>query len=136
DLRLVKRVIGLPGVVVDVRRDVVYVNGQALDYRPVGGESNAYVRDVIESFASLGEAGDSEHVVSLTRGGYLSDCPATEVPADSYFVLGDNRDNSADSRVIGFVPRAEIVGRSSSVVMSLDYEHAWMPRTDRFFHSL
>ena len=147
DLRLVKRVIGLPGDVVEVRRDIVYVNGEALDYSPLAAEgdaaNNAYVRDMVESFTSLDDiaeegkvADDTDHIVRLTRGGYLSDFTATEVPADSYFVLGDNRDNSADSRVIGFVPRAEIVGRSSSVVLSLDYEHAWMPRGDRFFHQL
>lgn len=154
DLRLVKRVIGLPGDVVEVRRDIVYVNGEALEYTPLeaseeGGSGSGYVRDVVESFAGLndslqeqpeGDAGvdetDTHHVVRLTRGGYLSDFAATQVPPGSYFVLGDNRDNSADSRVIGFVPRGEIVGRSSSVVLSLDYEHSWMPRGDRFFHPL
>ena len=139
DLRLVKRVIGLPGDVVEVRRDIVYVNGDALDYVPLevsadesSGAHQLYVRDVVESFGSE----DGQHMVRLTRGGTLSDFAATTVPADSYFVLGDNRDNSADSRVIGFVPRAEIVGRSSTVVLSLDHEHAWMPRGDRFFHTL
>jgi signal peptidase I len=51
-------------------------------------------------------------------------------------MLGDNRDNSADSRVIGFVPRSEFVGRSRSVVMSLDYEDYFLPRSERFFHAL
>ncbi|NTS78928.1 signal peptidase I, partial [Catenovulum sp. SM1970] len=56
--------------------------------------------------------------------------------ANHYLVLGDNRDNSADSRMIGFVPRAEIVGRSQSVVFSLDYENYFLPRTDRFLQPL
>lgn len=144
DLRLVKRVIGLPGDMVEVRRDIVYVNGVALEYSPLetiaqaGSEgvgqtaNNSYVRDMVESFTSE----DNRHIVRLTRGGPFSDFAAARVPDDAYFVLGDNRDNSADSRVIGFVPRAEIVGRSSSVVLSLDYEHSWMPRSDRFFHQL
>lgn len=142
DLRLVKRVIGLPGDVVEIRQDIVHINGAALAYAPPEsvpqdapaepGRRSGYVRDMVESFSSE----DTGHLVRLTRGGALSSFAAVTVPADSYFVLGDNRDNSADSRVIGFVPRAEIVGRSSSVVLSLDYEHSWMPRSDRFFRQL
>jgi|SRR5690606_23034208 len=142
DLRLVKRVIGLPGDVVEIRQDIVHINGEALAYAPPEsvpqdgpaepGRRSGYVRDMVESFPSE----DTGHLVRLTRGGALSSFAAVTVPADSYFVLGDNRDNSADSRVIGFVPRAEIVGRSSSVVLSLDYEHSWMPRSDRFFRQL
>lgn len=51
-------------------------------------------------------------------------------------VLGHGRDNSADSRVIGMVPRDEIVGRSKRVVMSLNYENYYIPRKNRFFHTL
>jgi signal peptidase I len=51
-------------------------------------------------------------------------------------MLGDNRDKSADSRVIGLVPRDEIIGRSRAVVMSLNYDNFYLPRLDRFFKSL
>jgi signal peptidase I len=50
--------------------------------------------------------------------------------------LGDNRDNSSDSRVIGFVPRDEIIGRAKKVVMSVDYENYYIPRWDRFWKTL
>jgi signal peptidase I len=58
------------------------------------------------------------------------------VPAGQYFVMGDNRDNSRDSRWIGCVPLDQIVGRSSRVAMSFDYQRYFLPRWERFFKPL
>jgi signal peptidase I len=58
------------------------------------------------------------------------------VPADMYFMLGDNRDNSADSRYFGFVPRRSIVGRATHVVVSLTPENYCIPRPGRFLAPL
>ena len=58
------------------------------------------------------------------------------IPEGYYLVMGDNRDNSADSRAIGLIPRAEIIGRSSTVVFSLDYENYLLPRAERFLKSI
>jgi signal peptidase I len=54
------------------------------------------------------------------------------LPAEQYLMLGDNRDNSLDSRYIGLVPRTELLGRATRVLVSLDPEHYWLPRGDRW----
>ena len=68
--------------------------------------------------------------------GTTTDFDKVHVPQGMYFVLGDNRDNSADSRVYSFIPRDQIIGRSSSVVFSLDAERNYFPRPDRFLEGL
>lgn len=59
-----------------------------------------------------------------------------KVPKDSYLMLGDNRDGSADSRYFGFVPRQQIVGRAERVIISWDKEDKYQPRFNRFLSKL
>jgi signal peptidase I len=126
DKRLVKRVVGIPGDMVEMRNNILWINGRQQTYRDIPEPAPA--TDRLENLAGV------KHKVRIQT--FRSGFHPVRVPEDHYLVLGDNRDNSADSRVIGFVPRHEIVGRSSTVVMSLDYENFYLPRPDRFFQSL
>jgi signal peptidase I len=127
--RLVKRVVGLPGDVVAMRDNRLYLNGEWLDYRAaVAGAGHVDLREALDG---AGHALRWQGEVSA-----LSSFGPLTVPPDHYLVLGDNRDRSADSRVYGFVPRREIVGRSDTVVVSLDYDHYYLPRSERLWRSL
>jgi signal peptidase I len=130
DTRLVKRVIGLPGDSVEMRDNHLIING--IEARYSSAEYMADAIFAIESYVSM------SHRIELARtgGGRLSTFGPVNVPKDRYLVLGDNRDNSADSRVYGFIPRDEIVGNARTVVLSLDYDRHYIPRMDRFFHAL
>jgi signal peptidase I len=129
DTRLVKRVVGLPGDVVEMRDNRLVVNG--VEARYSGIEHGAEAIFAIESY------GGRSHRIELANGGSrASTFGPVRVPRDHYLVLGDNRDNSADSRFYGFVPRDEIVGSASTVVLSLDYDHYYLPRAERFLHDI
>lgn len=129
DKRLVKRVIGIPGDTVELVDNVLHINGEQLVYE------QAVIADgaVLQQENLFG----AHHTVRTHRhGSPFANFPAVEVPEGHYLAMGDNRDESADSRAIGFIPRNEIVGRSSSVVLSLNYDNYHIPRAERFFHRL
>ena len=135
ETRLVKRVIGVPGDVVAMRDNVLTVNGKDFHYileQPADNRTLRSTQDVTEQAVE----GLSYPIrIKLNSGGASSFLPV-QVPDASYLVLGDNRDNSADSRYIGFVPRDEIIGRTRRVVLSLDYENYYLPRKQRFLKPL
>lgn len=114
---LVKRVIGLPGDRIQLRQKQVYRNGQALDESYVlhnDPEFNEF-RDNFPNFASgLGLPAWMEQLPSYVHNGELV------VPAGQYFVMGDNRDLSSDSRYWGFVPRENIVGQPLVLYWSVE----------------
>ena len=130
DNRLVKRVIGVPGDVVELKNNRLIVNGIPAKYSDLQYTTDAvYARESIDG---------STHRVkfNLYSDSRFANTGPIRVPLGQYFVLGDNRDNSADSRVHGFVPRSEIIGSSNKVVMSLNYENYYIPRSERFFYDL
>ena len=131
--RLVKRVIGLPGDQVAMRGNMLFINGHAARY--VTG-SYSGIRDDLSDPAhyEIERYGVMNHPIRLSnyRPSPASSFGPVQVPPGHYLLLGDDRDNSMDSRYFGFFPRDEIVGRARHVVASLDPEHHYLPRTDRF----
>jgi signal peptidase I len=137
--RLVKRVVGLPGDEIAMLKNRVFINGEPLEYAPLEEETIAQLAPEQQAqFRFFREQStESTHPVmfSLSRPSLHTFAPIT-VPDEHYFMMGDNRDNSADSRFFGFVERQRIVGRTSRIALSLDYDHYYMPRWDRFFSEL
>jgi len=95
----VKRIIGMPGDIVEIRAGAVWINGKPLN--------EPYLADTPDAWENR---------------------KPVEVPKDCYFVMGDNRNNSYDSRFWGFVPRSAIVGTPLFIYLSLDApSEAWQP---------
>ncbi|MFM0071070.1 signal peptidase I [Paraburkholderia sediminicola] len=130
---IVKRLIGLPGDSVAMRDNVLYVNGVRADYRPL--KLKPLPGDAASPGDYLTERFDGvTHTVRLAP-----DAPSPRnsfgpvlVPQGEYLMLGDNRDDSADSRYFGFFPRKELMGRTRYVAYSLDPDHYYKPRFERF----
>lgn len=136
--RLIKRIVGLPGDRIAMRDDVLILNGQALapTERQTGGETVApgWVVDAVRATENLG--GREHRVQLLPALRARRDFAEITVPAGQYFLLGDNRDNSEDSRFIGTVPREKLIGRAHHVLVSADWlgEDGWrmVPRFGRW----
>jgi signal peptidase I len=135
--RLVKRVIGVPGDTIELINNQLLLNGKSATYAPLANGSTNWMsatRKVGNAFATETIGGQSHPVMGTPRLRALRNFGPVTVPAGKFLVLGDNRDNSADSRFIGFVPLENVLGRSTTVAWSIDEN--WMPRWDRFLKNL
>lgn len=159
--RMIKRLVGLPGETIEVKNNRLYINGKMSEYtrpidqtlepkRDIDKESGVYA---LESRDDL-----KPHVVQVKphypnplrnyppqqQLGHpcISDTDRPiKIPQDHYFVMGDNRDNSADSRCYGFIPRSEIRGHATNTVLSVITKKSWEIwnwrfRPERFFDKL
>jgi signal peptidase I len=137
--RLVKRVIGVPGDVIELRTDRLLVNGQPVRYEPLAPK---YLNEIPTAeqpqhqFATEKLDAHSHPLMATPALRAPRTFGPITVPAGQYFMMGDNRDNSFDSRFYGCVDRSRIVGRASAVVISMDHSDYFLPRWHRFFTAL
>lgn len=137
--RLVKRVVGLPGDEVSMDDNQLVVNGVEIGYSALGEEAMAGLAEEDQRLHDfqLEHLGERSHPVMLApqRPSRRSFDELT-VPEDDYFVMGDNRDESFDSRWFGVVDRELIVGRATAIAISVDPDRFYLPRWGRFFSDL
>ena len=137
--RLVKRVAGVPGDIIQMTNNRLRINGRTLDYTPLSQtKAAAGMGDAAEGMDFFSEdLTGVDHVVAVQPDRQSrKDFGPVKIPEGKYFMMGDNRDNSADSRYFGFVDRSAISGRTRGLVLSLDYANHYLPRWSRFLSPL
>lgn len=129
----IKRVIGLPGDRIQVIHGVLHINGQAVQRERTtdfvdGDESGRQVR--VRRYRETLPNGVSYTTLDLVDNGFYDNTEVYTVPAGHFFMMGDNRDNSTDSRVlsqVGYVPYQNIIGRAEIIFFSVEEgARAWM----------
>ncbi len=139
-MTLVKRVIGVPGDAIQMIDEHLLVNGSEMTYAPATERADAELPSLTRSqqryYLSENLAGKPHPIMVLPDRYAMRSFGPVTVPPGKYFMLGDSRDNSGDSRYFGFVPRDSIVGRAFRVAYSLDADRWYLPRGDRFFDPL
>lgn len=119
----IKRVIGLPGDKIQMKGGQLFINDVAVPREKVGQIDNVDITEVarpVDVYRETLPNGVSYDTLDLTQNGIGDDTQVFEVPADHYFMMGDNRDNSSDSRfTVGFVPNENLVGRANIIFFSI-----------------
>lgn len=127
--RMVKRLIGVPGDTVQLKDNVLWLNGVPAQYFLIESTGDKFiVREQIDSL-------DHDMQMLVRAKSTKSNTDTMVVPAGKYLVIGDNRDNSFDSRFFGFVDQADLVGRAEIVLASFAPD-TYMPRVNRMGQSL
>lgn len=121
-INYIKRVVGLPGDEVVYERHRLMINGEEIALEP-------HPEATRENPRFIEQLGDREHEILITNAAYTIKDGTYTVPDGHYFVMGDNRDNSRDSRFIESIPESHLVGEAVRIWMHMD-GMAW-PRWDR-----
>lgn len=130
DERLLKRVIGLPGDTVAMQDEQLIINSQPLRYQ--------VIKDSAQALYLNEQLGTLWHQIRIdkTKESAYGNLATITIPPDHYLVMGDNRRNSADSRLYGLVPRSELQAKATAVAFSLDYDNYYLPKQARFLKGL
>jgi signal peptidase I len=138
-MRLVKRVVGLPGDTIEMREDNLFINGARVAYSSIDPAVGRYLAadEKTHAIFATEQLGTHSHaVMALPLLPARRNFGPITIPAESYLMLGDNRDNSRDSRYFGFMPRHAIIGQVKAVAVSADPARWLLPRFDRWFSRL
>ena len=123
-----------------VQKNQLYIDGKPAAYSKLRDPLLEPVRegDKEEGIYALESVGSLTHVMQVKPHYYnpLKNYGPIVIPKDHYFVMGDNRDNSADSRYYGLIPRDEIRGHATRILLSLNTKESYKPRSERFLETL
>lgn len=140
DMRLVKRVIGLPGDQLEMQDNILYINGQQLSYSKLPSEITVDMPAALKQRAVFAqeELIERKHPVMAVPQvpTPMRSFAKIVIPNNQYFVMGDNRDLSKDSRYFGFVDRELIVGKATNIIVSFNILDKYQPRLNRLFSAL
>jgi signal peptidase I len=126
----IKRIVGLPGDRIQVRQGQLYINGQLCPRQPEGDyvADDSGIHMVLRLYRETLLGGVKHDIIKATDEGEVNNTQEYLVPPDHVFAMGDNRDNSADSRFmngVGFVPVENLVGRAEILFFSVDAQYPW-----------
>jgi signal peptidase I len=124
----IKRVIGLPGDRIQVLDEQLYINGEPVKRERIeDGETDEFGRTIpVKRWRETLPNGVTYVTLETPGRPNLANTKIFEVPPGHYFMMGDNRDNSSDSRAdVGFVPFENLIGRAQVIFFSIQGEHAW-----------
>jgi signal peptidase I len=135
DVNLIKRVVAVAGDVVQMRDNRIFINGQEVrrrlldDHREIPTEAGVINAEIWREEM----AGVSIDVARIPAFNRYRNFDSVQVPAGHVMVLGDSRDNSLDSRLIGFVDVNRVTGQAARVLMSHNPERLFVPRANRWW---